>query len=345
MNAIVFPRDREIPAPGATLEIAPGIHWLRMPLPFALDHINLWLLEDGPGWTIVDTGLAREDTRALWRRVFALQGVGDAHGRPCGRVVVTHFHPDHMGLAGWLCETLGAALWTPRTEFLFARAIWLDETGEGQRRHAEHYRRHGIDAGRAAAIGGRGNTYRLGVSEPPASYRRLKAGDTLSVGGRRWEVMIGLGHAPEHACLYSAEAGVLIAGDQILPKITPNIGVWFTEPEANPLEDYLASLAPFRRLPADTLVLPSHNLPFTGLHRRLDELAAHHEVRFGRLAAALDGAGKTAMELLPTLFPRPLDDFQIGLALGETIAHLHCMVGRGRAAVAETGGVVRFRSA
>jgi glyoxylase-like metal-dependent hydrolase (beta-lactamase superfamily II) len=345
MNAIVFPRDRDLPPPGETLEIAPGIHWLRMPLPFQLDHINLWLLEDGAGWTIVDTGLKRAETMALWERVFARHAIGPGGGRPVARQIVTHFHPDHMGLAGWLGHVLGAELWTPRTEFLFARAIWLDETGEGQRRHAEHYRHHGMDAGRAEAIGRRGNTYRLGVHEPPARFRRLKAGDRVAIGGRTWEVMIGLGHAPEHACLYCAEAGVLIAGDQILPKITPNIGVWFTEPEADPLADYLASLGQFRRLPAETLVLPSHNLPFTGLHRRLDELAAHHEVRFDRLAAALDGAGKPAMALLPALFPRALDDFQIGLALGETIAHLHCMVGQGRAVRRDAGGPVLFSAA
>jgi len=178
----------------------------------------------------------------------------------------------------------------------------------------------------------------------PQTFRRIGDGAEFEIGGRLWRVIIGEGHAPEHACLYCAEAGVLIAGDQILPRITPNIGVWATEPEADPLAEYLSSLERFRPLAGDTLVLPSHGYPFTGLHLRLDQLAGHHEERLDALAAALDRAGKTTVELLPVLFRHELDNFQIGFAIGETLAHLACLEGRGRAGREETNGVARFRA-
>jgi glyoxylase-like metal-dependent hydrolase (beta-lactamase superfamily II) len=347
MNALVFPfRDAaDLPGPGQTLEVAPGVHWLRMPLPYRLDHINLWLLEDGDGWVIVDTCIQSNKSKAIWREVFERMRIGRDHGRPATRLICTHFHPDHMGLAGWLADELGIELWTSRDEWLFGRMLWLDAEGEGQADIARHYARHGLDAARVTEIAGRGNTYRMVVGEPPRSFNRLRHGDKTTIGGRSWEVIVGLGHAPEQACLYCAEAGVLIAGDQILPRITPNIGVWATEPLADPLTDYLTSLERFRPLPEETLVLPSHGYPFTGLHTRLDELQGHHEERLDALAAALDMKGKTTVEMLPVLFRYTLDTFQIGFAIGETLAHLACLEGRGRARREEAGGVVRFRSA
>ncbi|MGH7004378.1 MAG: MBL fold metallo-hydrolase [Alphaproteobacteria bacterium] len=348
MNALVFPfRDvgTGLPGPGETLEVAPGVHWIRMPLPYKLDHINLWLLEDGEGWVLVDTGISSNKTKGLWRNVFEAKGIGRADGRPATRLICTHFHPDHMGLAGWLTEELDIPLWTTRAEWLFGRALWLDAAGEGQRDIAKHYARHGLDEARVADVASRGNTYRMVVGEPPRAFRRIHHGDKLAIGGREWEVIVGLGHAPEQACLHCPELGVLIAGDQILPKITPNIGVWATEPLADPLADYLSSLGRFRALPPRTLVLPSHGFPFTGLETRLDQLIAHHEDRLEALAAALDESGKTTVELLPVLFPRELDNFQIGFALGETLAHLACLEGRGRARRREAGNHVHFLAA
>jgi glyoxylase-like metal-dependent hydrolase (beta-lactamase superfamily II) len=349
MNALVFPfRDRfgaGQPGPGQTLEVVPGVHWLRMPLPYRLDHINLWLLEDGAGWVIVDTCIRSKRTKAIWREVAKAMRIGRDHGRPVTRLVCTHFHPDHMGLAGWIAREYETELWTTRAEWLFGRMLWLDAEGEGQRDIARHYARHGLDAPRVADVARRGNTYRMVVGEPPRAFNRLRHGDAMTIGGREWRVIVGLGHAPEQACLHCPEAGVLIAGDQILPRITPNIGVWATEPRADPLADYLSSLDRYRGLPGETLVLPSHGYPFTGLDLRLDQLRDHHEERLDTLAKALAREGKTAVELLPALFRPDLDNFQIGFALGETLAHLACLEGRGRAARAEKGGVVRFRAA
>jgi glyoxylase-like metal-dependent hydrolase (beta-lactamase superfamily II) len=348
MNAIVFPfRDvgAGLPDPGGALEVAPGVHWLRMPLPYRLDHINLWLIEDGDAWVLVDTGISSNKTKALWHQVFAARQIGARYGRPVSKLVCTHFHPDHMGLAGWLVETCETQLWTSRTEWLYGRSVWLDAAGDGQREVGLHYAHHGLDAALAEEIAGRGNPYRPVVAEPPRSFHALRHGDTVAIGGHAWRVVVGLGHAPEQVCLHCPDLGVLIAGDQILPRITPNVGVWANEPEADPLTEFLASLERFRPLPEDTLVLPSHGFPFTGLHLRLDQLIEHHRVRLDALAHALDGAGKTTMDLLPILFPRDLDSHQIGFALGETLAHLAALETRGRAQRFEAGGLIRFRAA
>jgi glyoxylase-like metal-dependent hydrolase (beta-lactamase superfamily II) len=312
------------PGPGETLTIAPGVHWLRMPLPFALDHINLWLVEDGPGWTIVDTGYASAETRALWQRIFA-ERLG---GRPVARIIVTHYHPDHIGLAGWLCERWNVRLWTTEKEWLYARVMsrGSDDFASSRREFA---RRAGLDAASSELFGEHGKSYRRGVPSVPPSFQRLADGMRIAIGGREWQVIVGEGHAPELACLYCAEAGVLISGDQVLPKISPNISVQAHEPDGDPLARYLASLAKLRAaVPAETLVLPSHNLPFFGLHARIDALVAHHRARCEEIVAAC-ASPQSAVDLLPLLFRRPLDRHQLAFALGEAVAHLHHLLARG----------------
>jgi glyoxylase-like metal-dependent hydrolase (beta-lactamase superfamily II) len=325
--ALSFPHGGEVPESGTTIRVAPGVKWLRMPLPFALNHINLWLLDDGDGWAIVDSGLGSEKTRAIWERIFATE----LEGRGITRVLVTHFHPDHMGNAGWLCRKFEVPLLVTETEWLWARSLSLDTYDESfSAEQTPFYHRTGLDAAAIEIFAGRGNRYKFGVSPVPRSFLRLLDGQELAIGGRSWRVIVGRGHAPEHACLYSAELGVLISGDQVLPKISPNVGVWPTEPEADPLALYLASLEKIRAaVPGDVLVLPSHNLPFRGLDTRIDQLAAHHEERLATLEAAC-ARPHSAAELVPVLFKRELDAHQLGFAIGETLAHLQRLRTAGR---------------
>jgi glyoxylase-like metal-dependent hydrolase (beta-lactamase superfamily II) len=298
---------------------------VRFELPFALNHVNVWLLEDVPGWTAIDAGLGDQPSRARWLELRA----GALAGVRLERLVATHFHPDHLGLAGWLCELSGAELWASHTEWLTGRLLAQDTSEAFVAVGREFDRRAGLDDELIATRAGRGNLYRQRAVLPPARFRRLREGDRLPVAGREWRVIVGRGHAPEMLCLYQPESNVLIAADQILPRISPNIGVWPAEPEANPLADFLISLERFRGLPDDCLVLPSHGRPFRGLHVRIDQLVAHHEER---LEAALTacGAPSTAAEVMPRLFDRTLDIHQLGFALGETIAHLNYLLADGR---------------
>ena len=323
MSAIRYPFE-QTPEHGTALEVAPGVHWLRMPLPFALDHINLWLLRDNDGWTVVDTGIARPDVQAHWERIFAEV----LEGRPVRRLIVTHYHPDHVGLASWLTERWGVALWMSQAEFLTAHLVRSD-LGAGDRTAlARFFGRHGLDEERVAAFTARGNTYSRGVPALPVSYRRIAAGDTIAIDGRSWQVLVSEGHAPEHVSLHCPELGVLIAGDQVLPRISPHIGVYPGEPEAGPLTQYLDSFAKFAHLPADVLVLPAHGDPFIGLHARIDMLRRHHQVRLDALIEALHRP-HTVTETLPLLFRRDISD-HMTLATGEALAHLHHLMRQGR---------------
>lgn len=313
------------PETGHIREVAPGVHWLRMPLPFKLDHINLWLLEDGDGWTVIDTGIARDEVKAAWEEIIARH----FGRRPLKRVIVTHFHPDHMGLVGWLTGRFGVGLWASSGEWAFARMLSLDSDEAFKDTFHHFYHAAGFDDGLLEAVSERGNPYAARVSPIPVSYRRLRDGEAVDIGGRSWRVIVGAGHSPEHVCLFSDQLGVLISGDQILPRISPNVSVWPQEPEADPLALFLDSLDLFRPLPAGTLVLPSHDWPFVGLHRRLDELAHHHDGRLDETLAAC-AEPRTGVDVLERLFDRDLDRHQLFFAIGESLAHLHFLEGRGR---------------
>lgn len=329
------------PPEGEVREIAPGVKWLRMPLPITgLDHINLWLLADGEGWCLVDCGLRNTRIRELWEQIFeeALDG------RPITRILTTHFHPDHLGLAGWLAERWGAELWMTRTEWLFGRMLSLDAQERPPESVVAFYRCAGFgeEALERIRSGGYGH-YGKGVTPIPESYRRIVDGESIDIGGRAWRVVVGRGHAPEQACLYCQELGLMISGDQILPKITPHIGVYPGEPEADPLKEYLGSLPRYCEFPAETLVLPSHKDPFLGLHVRVKELLEHHEQRLDRLLGVC-AEPATVLETLPHLFKRELNPFSTLMATGESLAHLNYLLGQGRV-VREHGsdGVYRYR--
>jgi glyoxylase-like metal-dependent hydrolase (beta-lactamase superfamily II) len=330
------------PAAGSSLEIATGLRWLRMPLPFALDHINLWLLQDGEGWTIVDCGIATDLTKRLWEQVFAAP-LG-AHSGPlqARRVLVTHCHPDHVGLAHWLCQRFGATLWMSQAEYLTAHAIREGVAGYTPDNLLGMYRRNGLAGEALEKMTSRGNRYRLAVPEFPQSYRRIMDGDEIDIGAHRWRVIMGYGHAPEHAALYCSELGVLISGDMVLPKISTNISVWSVDPDGNPLQQFLDSLKRYAGLPVDTLVLPSHGLPFRGLRERIEQLEEHHRQRCEEL---LDACTRplSAFEAVPTLFQRELDTHQLFFAMGEAMAHLHYLYYQGSLKREfDTDGVIRY---
>ena len=336
-SVLEYPRA-EPPAGGETAEIAPGVHWLRMPLPFALDHINLWLLEDGEDWTIVDCGIGDDATRALWDRIFA----GRIAGRSVRRVIVTHHHPDHAGLASWLVERAGAEFWMPQAEYLAAHAMREGWAGYGFDNVVSMFARNGLAGEQLALLQQRSANYRSRVPGFPISYRRLMEGQAHRIGGRGWRVIMGYGHAPEHAALYCEELGVLISGDMVLPRISTNVSVWANEPEGNPLALFLDSISRYARLPAKTLTLPSHGLPFRGLRERVAQLAEHHRLRLAELHEVCE-TPKAAAEVLATLFRRSLDTHQMFFAMGEAMANLHLLYYEGRLDRSVGGdGVLRY---
>lgn len=318
--------DIDIPPPGEARTILPGLRWLRFPLPFAPHTVNVWLLEDDEGWTAIDAGIANDETRGLWRGAMAGEAFG---GRALTGLLVTHFHPDHAGLMGWLCAEHGLTPRMTRIEWLQARALWFDTGPEMIDHQAEFARIAGAPAEYCDFLRGRGALYGRAVAPLPRAFQAIADGDTLRIGGRDWRVITGQGHAPDMACLFCAEARVLIAADQILPRISPYIGLHAGEPMGDPLGGFLASLARFRGLPEDTLVLPSHGEPFRALHARLDALDAHHADRLAALEEACRTPA-TAHTLLPVLFRRPLDHRNLGFGLGETLAHLRRLEVMGR---------------
>ena len=351
-SVVHYPWGDALPAPGTTLELRPGVRWLRMALPFALNHINLWLLRDRldgtDGWTIIDCGIADDSTRAAWEHIFS----HELQGLPVLRVICTHMHPDHVGLAHWLCERWGTPqrecrLWMSSTDWHVARIASQSTTGFGGDEAAQFFALHGLtDPESLAQVRARSDYYSRLVPQVPARFRRLMDGTQVDIGGQTWQCIAGYGHAPEHMALHCPGLGVLISGDMVLPRISTNVSVVEVEPEANPLRLFLDSIDRFLPLPEDTLVLPSHGLPFTGLHVRIKQLHQHHQERFADVMAACAQQPCSAADLLPVLFKRTLDLHQTTFAMGESLAHLHALLYQGRLrAVPGSDGVRRFEIA
>ncbi len=310
----------EPPEHGDAIEVAEGVLWIRLPLPMALDHVNIYALDDGDSWTIVDTGIKSRRTVALWENILS----GPLKGKPVGRVILTHHHPDHIGIAGWLMERFEAELITTRTAWLMSRMLILDVEPRPTEQALAHWRAAGMDT-EIYETRRNDRPYNFAdICHPiPVGYTRVKQDSLIHVGGRDWDVHIGHGHAPEHLTLWSRDDHLVLSGDQILPSISPNIGVYPTEPEADPIADWMESCVRLGHLARENhLVLGGHKVPFTGLPMRMRQLEENHHGALARLRDHLN-TPKTAAECFAPLFKRKIDHGTYGLALVEAVAHLN----------------------
>ena len=328
------------PEPGRAVPVAEGLLWARIPLPMELTHINVWLMQDGGGWTLVDTGMAADPCREAWASLER----GVVGHRGLRRIFVTHDHPDHMGLSPWLQGRHDAEVWMSAAAHGSVADFLAAEPEEIHARMRAFLALHGMpaDGGGARHPALRHDTWFEGV---PALGAAPGDGDGLAIGGRDWRIVETGGHCRGHLCLHDAAGGILVSGDQVLPSISPNVSVISSRPDADPLREFLASLARLEQCAEETLVLPSHGRPFRGLHRRTADLRAHHEQQLAALTAAC-GEPRSAFELLPVMFGRPLKGFHRVLAMGETVAHLNHLEADGLL-LRETGadGVARFVAA
>ena len=331
----------ERPEAGETMVVAPGMVWLRMPLPFALGHINLWLLEDGDGWLIVDTGVNVEESRTVCRKTCAEV----MQNRPLKRVLVTHLHPDHVGCAGWLTAEFDVPLWMSREEYFLCRILVADTGRKTPPEGVRFYTAAGFEPEQMEYYQKMFGMFGKYVTALPESYTRLKDGDALQIGDHQWEVIVGRGHSPEHACLYCSEANILISGDQLLPTISSNVSVYPTEPGADPLADWLDSLSMLKsRIAADVLVFPAHGKPFRGAHDRLDALIAEHVDCLSKLEVSC-AEPKRSVDVFPALFKSKITKHNMIMATGESIAHLSYLVNQERLTVErDTDGVDWYRA-
>src|SRR5213080_459240 len=340
-EALRYPWENH-PGPDQVVEVMPGVLWARLKLPFRLNHVNIYLLADGDGWTMVDSGFGNEESIAAWTTLFE----GPLKGVKISRLIVTHSHPDHVGLAGWITERFDCPLFMSQVEYL--QSVYFQNRGTEERRNAQRlfFRRHGMDESLTDKLLGRGQDYLKRVSVLPASYRRISHGDEISIGTRRFKVITGGGHALDQVMLYCAADKLFLSADQVLSKISPNVSVWAVEPDQNSLGEYLASLASLTTtLPYDVLVLPGHGVPFCGLKTRIKQLADHHEERCRLIAGACRVSQQTSRALVPVVFNKDvMDEHLMGFAAGELVAHVNYMIVEGRLTAEMKDGVLRFRT-
>ena len=335
-----YPYGEKVPDAENTFEIAKGVHWARIPLPWSLDHINVYLFDEGDGWTVVDTGSRGDRGREAWEQLEK----GLMGGRPIKRIIATHLHPDHLGLAGWLVERHGAEFCITQTEYLMAQHLWMSASSDFPDEEIDFFFKAGVnpDLEQMIRSAGFGN-FKKGVHKLPYQYTRLEDGSEITIGGRLWRVLVGRGHSPEHACLLCMDEPLMISGDQILPQITSNVSVYAREPMANPLGHWIASLERMKQIEADPLVMPSHGPVFRNLHNRLDTLVSSH---IGKLEKLYEwcSESRSPVDTFPALFKRKITGFDFFMALGEAIAHLHLLEALGLLERDFDGSVYSFKA-
>ncbi|MGO4389646.1 MBL fold metallo-hydrolase [Microvirga sp. 2YAF29] len=313
----------DAPKPLSLTEVAPGVLWLRLKLPFRLDHINVYLIEDAAGWTLVDAGLGDVAGLDAWSSLLD----GPLSGMPITRLIVTHHHPDHVGAAGWLSRRLNVSLYMGEAEYRIAQNILLSPSALDSEDHRRFYLDHGLDAGITSEVVAMGRKYQEMVTILPSTFCPLIPGSSIQIGKRNFVILSGGGHSAQQLMLYCPASGLFFAADQILARISPNVGVWSADPNGDPLSLYIQSLDDLKgRMPDDVLVLPGHDLPFRGLHRRVDELKDHHKSRCAVIEVACEEAPRSASELTGILFPKVQDVHQMRFAFSETLAHINTMV-------------------
>jgi glyoxylase-like metal-dependent hydrolase (beta-lactamase superfamily II) len=339
-DSLTYPLAR--PDIGSFVPVRDGVWWIRLPLPFRLDHINVWAIEDGDGWTLVDTGIRTEDTVAAWEQLLAVA----PFDRPLSRVIVTHMHPDHIGMGGWLCRRHGARLWISSLEYLSCRALVSDSNREAPTDAVQFYREAGWDVAALDAYRARFGNFGKHIYALPDSFHRIQGGQSIRIGRHSWEVVTGSGHSPEQSCLYCADLQMFISGDQVLPRISSNVSVYPSEPDADPMADWRASLDRIQaRVPRDVLVLPAHNDCFHGLHVRIEELRKGQDEAEEQLLTLLE-TRQRVVDVFPTLFHRKVamsDAAQLGMATGEALANLHYLMRRGQVEREVVDGIAWYR--
>lgn len=339
-NTLDFPFTQR-PTHGEIIRVADGLLWASLPLPYRLDHVNIYFLEDDDGWAVIDTGIRTDEAIAAWEALFetALKGTRIT------RVIVTHFHPDHIGLAGWLCERFGAPMLTSLSTYMTSKVISLGQSERSLRQNFDFYVSHGMTEEGAGIVAIQGNDYLRRVAELPLTFTRLVMPDLLQIGARSFRVLTGDGHAPEQIMLYCEEEKLLFAADQVMERISPNVSVFAGEPNGDPLGHFLRTQRLLRaEVPDEVLVLAGHHRPFYGLHLRCTELEHHHEERCDIIRAACLERPMSASELVPMLFRRELDAHQMSFAFTETLAHVNRLVRRGEIETVRDGDTLVNRA-